>query len=59
MSRTYDSLIRGELVLPDRILADGWVAVSAGRIAGIGEGEPPAANPVLTQMDRLQAAFGR
>ena len=46
MSRTYDSLIRGELVLPDRILADGWVAVSAARIAGIGEGEPPAANPV-------------
>ena len=25
----------------------------------LGEGEPPAANPVLTQMDRLQAAFGR
>ncbi|MHB0704699.1 dihydroorotase [Roseomonas mucosa] len=46
MSRTYDSLIRGELVLPDRILADGWVAVSAGRIAGIGEGEPPAAHAV-------------
>ncbi len=25
----------------------------------MGEGEPPAANPVLSQMDRLQAAFGR
>ena len=25
----------------------------------LGEDEPPAANPVLTQMDRLQAAFGR
>ena len=46
MSQTHDSVIRGELVLPDRILADGWVAVSAGRIAGIGEGEPPAAHVV-------------
>ncbi|SEQ21708.1 allantoinase [Faunimonas pinastri] len=47
MSETsYDRIVRGTLVLPDRLLEQGWVAVSDGRIAAIGEGPLPAAKAV-------------
>jgi allantoinase len=42
---TYDLLVTGRVVLPDRVLQDGYVAVSGGRIAAIGAtpaGIPPA-----------------
>ncbi len=39
----FDLALKGQLVLPDRILADGWVAVRGERIAAIGDGTPPEA----------------
>ncbi|TBU90332.1 dihydroorotase [Stutzerimonas kirkiae] len=39
----FDLIVRGKLVLPNRIFEDGYVAVIDGRIARIGFGEPPAA----------------
>jgi allantoinase len=38
-----DLTIRGTLVLPDRLLPGGWLAVTDGRIAAIGSGEAPEA----------------
>jgi len=32
----------GHVVTPDGVLAPGWLRVEAGRIAAVGEGEPPA-----------------
>ncbi|PZP25842.1 dihydroorotase [Pseudomonas kuykendallii] len=39
----FDLIVRGKLVLPERIIEDGYVAVINGKIARIGFGEPPAA----------------
>jgi allantoinase len=39
----YDLVVRGTLVLPVRNVPRGWLAVSDGKIAAIGDGEPPAA----------------
>jgi allantoinase len=39
----YDLLLRGDLVLSDRVVSDGYVGIRAGRIASIGEGEAPPA----------------
>ncbi len=39
----FDLVVRGNLVLPDRVIEDGFVAVSDGRIAQVGDGPPPAA----------------
>ncbi|WBV42156.1 dihydroorotase family protein [Pseudoroseomonas cervicalis] len=45
MPLPYDRVLRGNLVLPDGILQDGYVAVRGESIAAIGEGElPPAAS---------------
>lgn len=38
-----DLVVSGNLVLPDRVVEDGYVAVSDGVIREIGEGAPPAA----------------
>ncbi len=43
---SYDLVVSGTLVLPDRNLAGGWIAVSGGRIAAIGDGPPPSARAV-------------
>jgi allantoinase len=43
----FDRLIRGDIVLPDRVLAHGWVGVLGETIAAIGQGEAPAAAQVL------------
>lgn len=45
-SAPYDRVIRGDLVLPDRILRDGYVAIRGETIAAIGAGLPPPANAV-------------
>ncbi|WP_366655256.1 dihydroorotase family protein [Fodinicurvata sp. EGI_FJ10296] len=42
----FDLVVRGDLVLPQRIVKDGWVAVSQGRIAMVGDGPPPSATTV-------------
>ena len=40
---TFDLLVRGDLVLPDRVLRDGWLAIAGERIAAVGVGAPPEA----------------
>lgn len=40
---SFDLILRGDLVLPDRVLADGWVAIRGDTIAAIGAGPPPPA----------------
>ena len=39
----YDLVISGNVVLSDRIIQNGFVAVRGGKIAEVGEGTPPAA----------------
>ncbi len=39
----FDLIVQGDLVLPDRVVKDGFIAVSGGVIKKIGEGTPPAA----------------
>ena len=40
----FDRVVRGTLVLPDRQLANGWIAVAGDTIAAIGAGAAPAAD---------------
>jgi allantoinase len=42
----FDHLLHGDLVLPDQVLRDGWVAILGGTIAALGAGAPPAADAV-------------
>jgi N-acetylglucosamine-6-phosphate deacetylase len=39
-------IMGGRVAAPDRVLDDGWVAVSDGRIAGVGSGTPPSGESV-------------
>src|SRR4051794_41588500 len=39
-------IMGGRVAAPDRVLDDGWVAVSDGRIAGVGSGTPPSGEHV-------------
>ena len=39
----FDLVVRGDLVLPDRVLAEGFLAVRDGAIGALGTGEPPEA----------------
>lgn len=41
MMADYDLAVRGTLVLPDRLLPNGWLAVRGEQIACIGQGKPP------------------
>ena len=36
--------LQGTVILPDRILRSGYVAVADGRIAEVGQGHPPSAS---------------
>ena len=38
-----DLVIRGDIVTPERVMADGYIAVIGEAIEAIGEGAPPAA----------------
>jgi len=49
----FDLVIHGDLVLPDRVLPAGWVAVAGGRIAAIGAGPPPPATTVVDHTGHL------
>ncbi|MGH8238352.1 MAG: dihydroorotase, partial [Steroidobacteraceae bacterium] len=39
----FDLVIAGRIVLPARLIEDGYVAVRGGRIAAVGSGAAPAA----------------
>jgi allantoinase len=49
----FDRTLRGDLVLPDRILRDGWVAIRGETIAAIGEGPAPPAAEAIDHTGRL------
>jgi allantoinase len=49
----FERVIRGDIVLPERLLGDGWVAVADERIAAIGAGPPPAARTLDEHRGRL------
>jgi allantoinase len=46
MQLPYDRVLRGNLVLTDRIVQDGYIAVRGETIAAIGEGELPPAREI-------------
>ena len=39
----FDLVLRGNIVLADRIIEDGYVAVSGGKVGKVGKGNPPSA----------------
>ena len=41
MTTRYDLVVRGTLVLPETTLPDGWLGVTGGRIAAVGDGLHP------------------
>lgn len=43
----FDLVVRGNIVETDRIVHDGWIAVSGGRIAARGEGAAPLAKDAV------------
>jgi allantoinase len=49
----FDRVILGEVVLPDAVLSDGYVAVRGETIAAIGQGTPPPAAAVEDHAGRL------
>ena len=53
MQQPFDRVIRGDLVLTDRVLPDGYVAVRGETIAAIGTGAPPPAGSVEDHAGRL------
>lgn len=46
MTMEFDRIVRGTLVLPDRLLPNGWIAIAGERIAAIGNGPAPSARSV-------------
>jgi allantoinase len=53
MQQPFDRVILGDLVLPDRVLAGGYVALRGETIAAIGQGAPPPATAVEDHSSRL------
>ena len=53
MSQPFDRVILGDLVLPDRVLEGGYVAVRGEAIAAIGQGAPPPAAATEDHSGRL------
>lgn len=49
----FDRVVRGDLVLPDRVLADGWVGIRGEAIAAIGAGAPPPATAIDDHSGRV------
>ncbi len=49
----FDLIVRGDLVLPDRILRGGYLAVKDGVIGAVGVGEAPDAPRALDARDKL------
>jgi allantoinase len=48
----FDLVVRGNIVLADRIIDNGFVAVSGGKIARLGQQAPPAARELLDTRGR-------
>lgn len=46
MSQPFDRVILGDVVLPDRVLTDGYLAIRGEIIAAVGQGEAPPAGIV-------------
>lgn len=42
----YDLLIAGDLVTPDGVVRDGWLAIAGGTIRAVGSGDRPAAREI-------------
>ncbi|MFC0383995.1 dihydroorotase [Muricoccus vinaceus] len=53
MSQPFDRVILGDVVLPDRVLPGGYVAVRGDTIAAIGQGEAPPAAATENHAGRL------
>lgn len=53
MSKPFDRVIQGDVVLPDRVLADGYIAVRGETIAALGTGTPPPAGDLHDHHGRL------
>jgi allantoinase len=53
MQLPFDRVILGDLVLPDRVLEGGYVAVRGEAIAAIGQGAPPPATAMEDHSGRL------
>ena len=49
----YDLVVRGDLVLPDRVLAGGFLAVRDGAIGALGTGDAPEAAETVDASGRL------
>ena len=49
----YDLVVRGDLVLPDRVLAGGFLAVRDGTIGALGTGDAPEAAETVDASGRL------
>jgi len=53
MPTPFDRVILGDLVLPDRIIPGGYVAVRGESIAAIGQGAPPLAAEIVDHLGKL------
>lgn len=49
----FDLVLRGDLVLPDEVIPDGYVGVTGGSIAAIGQGAPRSGAPVADYSGHL------
>ncbi len=49
----FDRVIRGDIVLPDGVLNEGYVAIRGEHIAAIGQGAPPPAGETIDHRGKL------
>ncbi len=49
----FDLVVRGDLVLPDKVLRDAWLGVAGGTIAALGVGEAPEAARIVDAAGKL------
>ena len=49
----FELIVRGHLVLPDRVLEGGYLAIDGGRISAVGVGSPPDAGEVVDASGNL------
>jgi len=52
-SSAFDLVVRGDVVTPGGIIANGWVGVRDGVIAAIGDGAPPSARDIHDHSDKF------
>ena len=50
---TYDLVVRGDLVLTDRVLENGFLGIRRGVIAAVGVDTPPAAKEIVDATGNL------